>query len=36
MDFVNSSSRETAGEIVQQLQAAGFAAFWVGGYVRGH
>jgi tRNA nucleotidyltransferase (CCA-adding enzyme) len=31
--FVNSS-REIATGIVQQLQAAGFAAFWVGGCVR--
>ena len=34
MDSVNSSPRETAGEIVARLQAAGFAAFWVGGCVR--
>ena len=34
MDFVNSSSRETAGEIVERLQKASFAAFWVGGCVR--
>jgi len=34
MDFVKSSPRETAGEIVARLQAAGFAAFWVGGCVR--
>ena len=31
---VNSSPRETATEIVRRLQAAGFAAFWVGGCVR--
>jgi putative nucleotidyltransferase with HDIG domain len=31
---VNSSPREIAKEIVQQLQAASFAAFWVGGCVR--
>jgi poly(A) polymerase len=31
---VNSSPRETAGEIVRRLQQAGFAAFWVGGCVR--
>ncbi|HEY1663839.1 MAG TPA: CCA tRNA nucleotidyltransferase [Verrucomicrobiae bacterium] len=29
-----NSSRETAAEIVQRLQAAGFTAFWVGGSVR--
>ena len=29
-----NSSRETAAQIVQRLQAAGFAAFWVGGCVR--
>jgi len=34
MFFVNSSPRETAGEIVGRLQGAGFAAFWVGGCVR--
>src|SRR5476651_1513757 len=34
MDFVNSSPREIAVEIVRRLQAAGFAAFWVGGCVR--
>jgi poly(A) polymerase len=34
MEFVNSSPREIAGEIVSRLQAAGFAAFWVGGCVR--
>jgi poly(A) polymerase len=34
MDSMNSSPRETAGEIVARLQAAGFAAFWVGGCVR--
>ncbi len=33
-DFVNLSSREIASEIVARLQAAGFAAFWVGGCVR--
>ncbi len=33
-DFVNSSPREIASEIVARLQAAGFAAFWVGGCVR--
>jgi poly(A) polymerase len=31
---VNSSPRTTAAEIVHRLQAAGFAAFWVGGCVR--
>jgi len=31
---VNSPSRETAKKIVARLQAAGFAAFWVGGCVR--
>jgi len=31
---VNSSAREKAAKIVQRLQAAGFAAFWVGGCVR--
>jgi len=34
MGFVNPSPRETAAEIVRRLQAAGFAAFWVGGCVR--
>jgi len=33
-DFVNSSPRETASEIVARLQTAGCAAFWVGGCVR--
>ena len=32
--FPVHSPRETAGEIVARLQAAGFAAFWVGGCVR--
>ena len=32
--FVNSSPREIASEIAARLQAAGFAAFWVGGCVR--
>jgi len=31
---VNLSTRETAKAIVQRLQKAGFAAFWVGGCVR--
>jgi putative nucleotidyltransferase with HDIG domain len=31
---VNSSPRETAVEIARRLQAADFAAFWVGGCVR--
>ena len=31
---VNGSPRETAAAIVRRLQAAGFAAFWVGGCVR--
>ncbi len=31
---MNSSPRETAAEIVRRLQAANFAAFWVGGCVR--
>jgi poly(A) polymerase len=31
---VNLSTRETARAIVQRLQKAGFAAFWVGGCVR--
>ena len=31
---MNSSPRETAAAIVRRLQAAGFAAFWVGGCVR--
>ena len=34
MGFVNSSPRETAAKIAARLQAAGFAAFWVGGCVR--
>jgi len=34
MDFVNSSSRDIAAEIVARLQCVGFAAFWVGGCVR--
>ena len=34
MDSVNSSPRQTAVEIICRLQAAGFAAFWVGGCVR--
>jgi poly(A) polymerase len=34
MDFVNPSPREIASEIVRRLQAADFAAFWVGGCVR--
>ena len=34
MNFVNSSPREIASEIAARLQAAGFAAFWVGGCVR--
>jgi len=28
------SSRDTALDVVRQLQRAGFAAFWVGGCVR--
>jgi tRNA nucleotidyltransferase/poly(A) polymerase len=36
MDFVNPSPREIAADIVARLQAAGFAAFWVGGCVRKH
>ena len=31
---MNLSTRETAKAIVQRLQKAGFAAFWVGGCVR--
>jgi tRNA nucleotidyltransferase/poly(A) polymerase len=31
---MSASHRETATEIVRRLQAAGFAAFWVGGCVR--
>jgi poly(A) polymerase len=31
---MNSSLRETAAAVVQRLQDAGFAAFWVGGCVR--
>jgi len=34
MVFMNSSPRETASKIAERLQAAGFAAFWVGGCVR--
>ncbi|MGD0743515.1 MAG: CCA tRNA nucleotidyltransferase [Verrucomicrobiota bacterium] len=32
--MTSAPSRETAVEIVRRLQAAGFAAFWVGGCVR--
>ncbi len=32
--MTNPAPRETAMEIVRRLQAAGFAAFWVGGCVR--
>ena len=32
--MTNAAPRETAMEIVRRLQAAGFAAFWVGGCVR--
>jgi poly(A) polymerase len=33
-DFVNVTPRESARKIVERLQQAGFAAFWVGGCVR--
>lgn len=33
---VSRSAREIATDIVRRLQAAGFAAFWVGGCVRDH